>query len=105
LHGRVPVVAAGDELEPLEVCFSAALQQFGALRVNLAVEGSWDLHVHDHGPPFPAWANRIATLVERGLVPPQQLGDYDLKLRQGMHRIPWRALLQREFPDFNPFPA
>ena len=105
LRGRVPIVTEGNELEPLETCFSAALQRFGALRINLAVEGNWDLHVHDHGPPFPAWADRIATLVERGVVPRQQLGDYDLKLRQGMHRIPWRALLQREFPEFNPFRA
>jgi hypothetical protein len=103
VRGRIPAIAVEGELEPLEVCFSAALKQSGAQRVNLAREGSWDLHVHDHGPPFPAWADRIATLVTRGVVPRQQLGDYDLNLRHGAHRIPWRALLQREFSDFNPF--
>jgi hypothetical protein len=103
LRGNVPAVCVGDDLEPLELCFSAALRRSGAHRANLALEGSWDLHVHDHGPPFPMWADKIAKLVERGVVPRQQLGDYDLKLRLGMHRIPWRALLQREFPDFNPF--
>jgi hypothetical protein len=103
LRVRVPAVCVGDQLEPLEICFSAALRQTGSHRVNLALEGSWDLHAHDHGPPFPTWADRIAILVSRGVVPRHQLGDYDLKLRRGMHRIPWRALLQREFPDFNPF--
>ncbi|HEY3499160.1 MAG TPA: glycosyltransferase family 2 protein, partial [Polyangiaceae bacterium] len=78
----------------LEQCLGAGLQRTGTFRVNLAREGSWDLHAHYHGDPFPLWAERIAALVERGVVPPLQRGDYDLRLDSAASREAWRALLE-----------
>lgn len=99
LRGTIPAVYEKGQLEPLERCLSVALRARGAHRVNLAREGSWDLHVEDHGPPFPAWCRHVIALVERGLVPKQQLGHYDLNLRRAAQRRPWQALIQGEFPE------
>jgi hypothetical protein len=98
LRERLPVVMLDGGLAPLEQCFSAALERAGAFRANLSLEGSWDLHVEDHRPPFPAWARSMAHLIERGLTPPGQRGIYDLNLRRSRWRIPWRALILRECP-------
>lgn len=96
LRGKLPVVLEHAGLAPLETCFSAALERESAFRANLALEGSWDLHLADHRPPFPGWALCIARLVERGIVPVAQRGVYDLNLRRDVLRIPWQALLRRE---------
>jgi hypothetical protein len=93
LHGKVPVVRDGAAMRPLEDCLSAGLCREGAFRVNLAREGSWDLHVFDHGPPFLQWAAHIAWLIERGIVPSEQRGNYDLRLDQPPWRRAWRPLI------------
>lgn len=103
LRGAIPAIEAEDGLEPLEYCLSRALERAAARRANLAFSGNWDLHVHDHDSPFPEWAPRIVQLIERGIVPAQQCADYDLRLRRAAHRIPWRRLLERHFPDFDAF--
>lgn len=103
LRGAVPAVTGPHGIAPLETCFSAALRRARAYRVNLALDGSWDLHVDDHRQPFPVWATFIAALMERGLVPEMQRGEYDLDLRRRTQRIPWRELIVREFPAFDRF--
>lgn len=94
LRGKLPVLWQGPDVLPLEQCISAGLQQHGAARLCLERDGSWDLHAHYHGAPFPEWAPRIAELVERGTVPRLQRGNYDLRLDSASSRVAWKALLE-----------
>lgn len=93
LHGRLLVARQGNRVRPLEECISLALKQNGASRINLAFVGSWHLHAHHHGPPFPEWASRLARAVEDGLFPPSQVGKYDLRLDHEPSRRDWAELL------------
>jgi hypothetical protein len=93
LRGRVAPLWEKGELLPLEVCLSASLERAGARRLNLARRGSWDLHAYHHGAPFPEWAARIAWLVEQGIVPARQRGQFDLRLDLPQTQRDWQPLV------------
>ncbi len=95
LRGRIPVhVAPEGGCAPLEQCISVALQRNSAWRGNLCDRGSWHLHAHHHGDPFPDWAPGLARAVAAGLFPAVQRGVYDLRLDRATDRSAWRTLLE-----------
>jgi hypothetical protein len=69
------------------------LRRHGASRANLAIDGSWDLHVLAHERPFPQVAAALAAAVERGDVPETQRGLYDLRLDHPKARSAWAHVL------------
>ncbi len=95
LRGRVPAAWQGGALKPLERCLAQALVEQDAMRINLAKNGSWDLHGHYHGDPFPDWVPRVIDAVQAGDVPALQRGNYNLRLDEPTQREAWRELLER----------
>ncbi len=73
-------VTGASALIPWEVAISQRLEQTEYVRADLDSPTAWTLHTPDHGPRFLAALPEIIARVERGWFPPEQAGDYDLRL-------------------------
>ena len=59
---------------------TARMEQTSFIRADLDSQDAWTLHAPDHGPRFQAALPGIINKLETGWFPPQQAGDYDLRL-------------------------
>lgn len=94
LRGRLAASDAKRRL-PLERCITQALRRDRRFRVNVDGSLAWHLHAWSHASPFPEWAEALASLIEQGLYPNCQHGQYDLRLDDAHHRAAWKTLVEK----------
>lgn len=75
-------------LLPLETHITQNMRHKGLWRADLPGETSWSLHCREHTPKLLVSLNSLIELVERGIFPDTQKGQYDLILPL------WRPFLE-----------
>jgi hypothetical protein len=77
LLGRV---TGKSSLNVWEIMMSDALQSSKYIRADLSSPQAWTLHTPDHGMAFVEALPDVIQRIETGHYPPDQAGDYDLRL-------------------------
>ena len=73
-------VSGSGFLESWEKIVSRKVVEKGMMSAHIA-DRAWMLHPPDHGPEFIKALSSIIEKVEKGHFPPEQAGDYDLRLK------------------------